>query len=102
MVWTRSYFGRRAAGETTRSPLFGRLVSNKEYQEALDAFATLSRNDWQLVFVGDGPLKQRLEHNARELGVAANVQFLGARSDVAAILASAAIVVQAVAHKERI
>ena len=72
----------------------GRLVSNKGSEEALDAFATLSRNDWQLVFVGDGPLKHRLEHNARELGVAANVQFLGARSDVAAILASAAIVVR--------
>ena len=57
----------------------GRLVSNKGSEDALEAFAKLGRSDWQLVFVGDGPMRRRLELKASELGVGGSVQFLGAR-----------------------
>ena len=83
-----------AGGQSNQIAFVGRLVSNKGSEEALEAFSKLNRSDWQLVFVGDGPMKHRLELKARELGVAVNVQFLGARSDVAAILAKSAIVVR--------
>ena len=39
-------------------------------------------------------MRRQLEHKASELGVGASVQFLGARNDVAAILAKTAIVVR--------
>jgi glycosyltransferase involved in cell wall biosynthesis len=47
-----------------------------------------------LLFVGDGPMRRRLEIKASELGVSGNVQFLGARSDVPALLSRSAIVVR--------
>ncbi len=72
----------------------GRLVSNKGSEDALEAFARLNRSDWQLIFVGDGPMRRQLEHKASALGVSASVRFLGARNDVAAILAKSAIVVR--------
>ena len=72
----------------------GRLVSNKGSEDALEAFAKLGRSDWQLVFVGDGPMRRRLEHKASELGVGGSVQFLGARNDVPALLSRSAIVVR--------
>jgi len=72
----------------------GRLVANKGSEDALEAFARLGRKDWQLVFVGDGPMRRRLEQRASDLGVSASVQFLGARDDVPALLSRAAIVVR--------
>ena len=72
----------------------GRLVANKGSEDALEAFARLGRKDWQLIFVGEGPMRRRLEHRASELGVSASVKFLGARDDVPALLSQAAIVVR--------
>jgi glycosyltransferase involved in cell wall biosynthesis len=81
-------------GRSNQIAFVGRLVANKGSEDALEAFAQLGRSDWQLVFVGDGPMRRRLEHRASELGVSANVQFLGARDDVPALLSRAAIVVR--------
>ena len=55
----------------------GRLVSNKGSEDALEAFAKLGRNDWQLVFVGDGPMRRRLELKASELGVSGQCPVSG-------------------------
>jgi L-malate glycosyltransferase len=44
--------------------------------------------DFEIVLVGDGPLRPELERKAKELGVQDVVQFLGDRQDVQAILAS--------------
>lgn len=41
-----------------------------------------------VVIVGDGPLRESLESEARELGVASSVHFLGFRTDVPAILSA--------------
>jgi glycosyltransferase involved in cell wall biosynthesis len=45
------------------------------------------------VFAGDGPLRQALETQARELGVAERCVFLGERDDVPQLLAAADLVV---------
>jgi len=44
---------------------------------------------WQLV--GEGPLQAALEHQAQDLGVAGNVDFLGRSDDIAACLRGAAV-----------
>ncbi|MCI0432455.1 MAG: glycosyltransferase family 4 protein [Gemmatimonadetes bacterium] len=53
------------------------------------------RVDVETVIVGDGPLRQRLESLAVELGVAEHVRFLGARpnAEMPAILSSGDVVV---------
>jgi glycosyltransferase involved in cell wall biosynthesis len=44
--------------------------------------------DFELVLVGDGPLRPELERQASELGITDSVQFLGDRRDIPNILAS--------------
>jgi glycosyltransferase involved in cell wall biosynthesis len=55
----------------------GRLVEEKGLPYLLEAFALLQRDDAVLVLVGTGPEKARLERLAQELGIAANVLFVG-------------------------
>ncbi|MGC1373416.1 MAG: glycosyltransferase, partial [Candidatus Sulfotelmatobacter sp.] len=43
---------------------------------------------FELVLVGDGPLRKQLESRAEQLGIRNFVQFLGNREDVPAVLAS--------------
>jgi glycosyltransferase involved in cell wall biosynthesis len=60
----------------------GRLVWEKGHQDVLRAFAALRRvlagtshTDVELLVVGDGPERKRLERYARELGIADSVEF---------------------------
>jgi sugar transferase (PEP-CTERM/EpsH1 system associated) len=62
----------------------GRLVPVKNYGLLVRAFSRLSGAPARLVFIGDGPERQKLEALAAERG--ANVKFLGHREDVAELL----------------
>jgi glycosyltransferase involved in cell wall biosynthesis len=46
-----------------------------------------------LVFVGEGPLRQRLEMACQDTGIAGRVHFLGWRPNVAEILAASSLLV---------
>ena len=73
----------------------GRLVAAKAHRDLLDAFALLpERYRGSLVILGEGPLREELERQARDLGVADRVWMPGfvdnpwwfmARSDVFAL-----------------
>jgi len=67
----------------------GRLIEQKGYTYALQAFALLERDfpAAQLVLIGDGPLKTPLHAEARRLGLARRVHFMGWRADAAALMA---------------
>jgi glycosyltransferase involved in cell wall biosynthesis len=59
----------------------GRLVEKKGTDVLLEALAQLPRElPWRLVHVGGGPLKDKLERQARALGIAARVAWRGART----------------------
>ena len=55
----------------------GKLQPWKRPQDALRAFAQSTVKDSYLVFAGDGPLRVHLEAEARALGIAHSVRFLG-------------------------
>jgi glycosyltransferase involved in cell wall biosynthesis len=55
----------------------GRLTAQKSLRRALEAISSAA--DVQLVIAGDGPDRGRLEQQARELGLAGRVRFLGAQ-----------------------
>ncbi len=59
----------------------GRLVDLKGARLALESFARFSTRapEATLVLLGDGPLRERLRQRARELGIAARVEFTGQR-----------------------
>jgi glycosyltransferase involved in cell wall biosynthesis len=69
----------------------GRLVKEKglEYlilawKEVMECFPSA-----ELLIVGDGPLREPLQQQCRELGIQSNVRFLGMRSNVQAYLQQA-------------
>lgn len=68
----------------------GRLWEQKDYPNLLTAISGLARSavDFRLAIVGDGPLRAELEARAQSLGIADQVDFLGVRHDVAALMSA--------------
>lgn len=60
----------------------GRLSLEKGVDVLIDAFARVERPGARLVIAGDGPERGRLERQARDLGIADRVTFLGHLADV--------------------
>ncbi len=67
-----------------------RLSEEKDQATLLRAVHTLHRSGREvlLLIVGDGPVRQQLKETASQLGLRNHVHFLGARSDIPAVLAS--------------
>jgi len=67
----------------------GRLVSVKDQQNLLRAFAMVVRQNprCRLEIAGDGELREQLERLAGELAIAGAVRFHGLRSDIPRLLA---------------
>ena len=57
----------------------GRLSPEKGQDVLIEAVSKLT-DEFQLILVGDGPLKGRLQRLVRDLGLSANVQFKGVLS----------------------
>lgn len=74
----------------------GRLAPVKGYDLLLQAWQTV---DAELLLVGDGPERERLQALAQKLGVLPRVHFLGFRSDATAIMAVSDLVVIS-SHRE--
>lgn len=77
---------RRPEPEAWRLGMVGRLDAVKDIGCALRAVARLrdegKAEGLRLILVGDGPLGASLEAEARELGIAGQVEFAGPRPDV--------------------
>lgn len=73
----------------------GNLSEEKGHGTLLEVSGALVRDglDNRLLIVGDGPLRQALEEQARQPELAGRVHFLGRRSDVPRLLAAADIFV---------
>ncbi len=76
--------------DTLLAGIVCRLIEQKGVPYALEAFARVAARfpAAQLVIAGDGPLRPALEVQARDLGLAERVHFLGWRTDTAAIFAA--------------
>lgn len=81
--------GKLALGLDPTRPVVGtvgRLEGRKGQDQLLTATATMvaraNGNAPQVIVVGDGPTRQALEVQARELGIAGTVHFLGGLADV--------------------
>ena len=70
--------------------MVARLHPVKDHSTLFHAFAEVApmRPDVDLLIVGDGTLREKLENLAEELGIGGRVQFLGVRNDVASLLAA--------------
>ncbi len=86
MIWLpnplRQAPNERNSASLPSGPFFlavGRLTAQKAYDVLLAAFASISNKlpDWQLVILGDGPLRIELLTKAANFNVGPRVQFVG-------------------------
>ncbi|KAA0910368.1 glycosyltransferase family 4 protein [Pusillimonas sp. ANT_WB101] len=74
----------RSPGDSTRFRLMGmgRLVAIKRFDVLIRVFGTLAPQfpDWDLVIWGEGPLREKLEAQVREAGLASRVSLPGRTS----------------------
>ena len=72
-----------------------RFMEQKNHALLLRAFAQglASSSRAQMLLVGDGPLREKLQAQAESLGIARQVRFLGVRSDVADVLGASDVFV---------
>ncbi|MBK7189436.1 MAG: glycosyltransferase [bacterium] len=75
-----------AVSDVARIGIVASLTPVKRHDVLLDAWARLEKatapGRTELVLIGDGPERHRLEAQAAELGIAPRVQFVGAVTDV--------------------
>jgi len=76
----------RISNHPVRLVMTARLDEQKDHATLLAALGRLRDLDWRLDLIGEGPLLQVLQDQARKLLILDRVRFLGLRSDVAEIL----------------
>ncbi len=79
-------------GSTVHLVCVARFSPQKHQSLLVRALAAVA-GDWRLTFVGEGPLENDVQQLARENGLGERIEFLGARDDVAEILARSDIFV---------
>jgi glycosyltransferase involved in cell wall biosynthesis len=86
-------FARLRIDGQTRSRFIaaGRLVPQKNFALLLRAFATIARDDDNLVILGEGSERRTLERLAETLGIGERVDFVGHVTDLAPWFAKADI-----------
>ncbi|MFH0753896.1 MAG: glycosyltransferase [Candidatus Omnitrophota bacterium] len=68
---------RRFGSSTLKILSVARLIDKKGIAYALEALALLEQEPFEYVIIGDGPLRESLEIQARSFGLARKVRFLG-------------------------
>jgi glycosyltransferase involved in cell wall biosynthesis len=67
--------------DTTLVGIVGRLTEIKNHEMFLESVARVSLDNVRFVVIGDGSLREKLEQQARSLGVEKKVIFAGGRKD---------------------
>lgn len=77
------------------------LRGRKRHADALSAWPRVLQRvpDAHLLIVGDGPERQKLEAQARELGIGERVVFAGTRTDVAQIVGASTLLLLPSEHE---
>ncbi|MBA2662341.1 MAG: glycosyltransferase [Bradymonadaceae bacterium] len=92
----RSTAIRDELGIEHKAPIFlmiAEFKAGKRHRDMLRAMAKLNRPDVQLICAGDGMLFEKTRALARELGIAAQVHFVGQRQDIAELIGASFITV---------
>lgn len=87
---------RETANDRFTVCVMGRLARQKGLEQLIDAVKVIKDRggpELRVKIVGEGPIEQELQDRARAAGVAACVDFLGYRTDVARILTGSDIIV---------
>jgi glycosyltransferase involved in cell wall biosynthesis len=75
------------------------LIPRKRIEDILQAFAKLADPTAHLVLAGQGPMLDKLQALGIQLGISANVHFLGQRSDIPVLLKAASALILVSQHE---
>ena len=78
---------------TKRIAWIGRLAPPKNPQLLIEAVSLLGVGDVEVLFIGDGPKRSKLEAQATSLGIGAQIRFAGFQSDPYPLLATCQLLV---------
>jgi len=73
--------------------VIGRLSSEKGQQILLEALARIRERPWRLLVAGDGIARQKLQEQARAVGLEGRIKWLGLLRDVRPVYALASVFV---------
>ncbi len=93
VAWRAPRAAVRASAGPMRILTIARLHPIKGIDVLLDAAARLGGGAWEWTVLGDGPMRESLEAQARALGVAARVRFVGFHPDLTPFLDEADVFV---------
>ncbi len=68
--------------------MVARFAEPKNHPSLIKVLNEIRDYQWQMVFIGDGPLREKSEELVKNLGLSDRVIFLGNRSDVQELLSS--------------
>lgn len=71
----------------------GRLSFEKGPDRLLKAFSKIDKEDWKLIFAGNGPMHNELETMVGEFSLASRVSFLGKVNNIDKLMSESAIFV---------
>lgn len=71
--------------------MVARFAEPKNHRALIDALSQLDAMEWNIRFVGDGPLKKEIENEVKKKNLSDRVTFLGVREDIPEILADSQI-----------
>ncbi|WP_215189783.1 glycosyltransferase [Exiguobacterium sp. s6] len=72
----------------------GRLIKEKGFDTVINAFHLIVHEvDWNLVIIGDGPEREKLNHQIKSLGLSERVFLEGYSSDIESNLKQSSVVV---------
>jgi glycosyltransferase involved in cell wall biosynthesis len=83
---------RQELGIAADTPLFlavAEFTTRKHHVDAIEAFAKVARSDVHFAIAGSGPLMEKMQQLATELGVSNRIHFLGNRPDIPVLMKAA-------------
>ncbi|RGP45261.1 hypothetical protein BTW32_25760 [Bacillus thuringiensis] len=71
--------------------MIARFAEPKDHQILVDVLSTLDTKNWNICFVGEGPLKKEIELEVKKKNLCDRVIFVGNRDDIPEMLAQSQI-----------
>lgn len=98
---SRNYISRKFNDSNLKIIQVGRLSTVKNHQFSLKIAEELKNRkiDFTLYFVGEGPLKDKLKQQVNTVSLENNVKFLGMRTDITELMASADYMIMPSLHE---
>ncbi|MDJ0734632.1 MAG: glycosyltransferase family 4 protein [Nostocaceae cyanobacterium] len=89
----------KLAADTRLFLSIAEFIPRKRHRDMLEAFAGVARDNVCLAFAGEGPLTEKMQQLASQLGIQDRVRFLGFRRDIPTLIQAAVATILVSEHE---